>query len=283
MQPIKITIGVIITSSHFYCHPSRDRGRASAQYRLMVAQSREDYEAEVKIIERSPKAKMRRVWARIRPSTFQRLLKRCYVVFYDRICTASNGSRVVVDDYMGRTLPSPTSSIRDADTLPSGDTDHGDRQRRYNVPRRSAQARYAARRPLIRNCDNRVTQRPHPRHLATLERFLRQTSDDLPSASFILQTHGLPCAGGYLHLRIHQRRACRGLQTDAVTVSSAGLEVAKAANILIDQVEVPKDRWRKQLVRTRLIVRGQQVSPQPFEGRECLKPSAEGPSSPIIA
>ena len=110
VQPIKI-IGVIIPQlSHFYFSSilSGIEEEASARgYRLMVAQSRENYEDEVKICQAFSESKVCGIIVSQAKNTtkydhFQRLLKHGVpVVFYDRICTGVNASRVVVDDYMG--------------------------------------------------------------------------------------------------------------------------------------------------------------------------------------
>ena len=73
----------------------------------MVAQSNEEYEKEVSIVESFRKAKVCGVIASLAKGTmdythFRRLVdEEVPLVFYDRICTELNTSRVVVDDYTG--------------------------------------------------------------------------------------------------------------------------------------------------------------------------------------
>ena len=103
VQPIKI-IGVIIPQlSHFYFSSilSGIEEETSARgYRLMVAQSRENYEDEVKICQAFSESKVCGIIVSQAKNTtkydhFQRLLKHGVpVVFYDRICTGVNASRV---------------------------------------------------------------------------------------------------------------------------------------------------------------------------------------------
>ena len=81
---------------------SRVRG-----YRIMVAQSNEQYEREKRICESFLEHRVCGVIVSLAKDTtryehFQRLVdNHLPVVFYDRICTGVNTNRVVVDDYMG--------------------------------------------------------------------------------------------------------------------------------------------------------------------------------------
>ena len=105
------TIGVIMPQIKHYFFASVLSGieqeAAAAGYNIMVAQSNEEYDREVAIVESFRKAKVCGVIASLAKSTmdythFRRLVE-CEVplVFYDRICTELNTSRVVVDDYIG--------------------------------------------------------------------------------------------------------------------------------------------------------------------------------------
>ncbi len=105
------TIGVILPQmvhSFFASVLSGVEKTASAAgYNILVAQSNEDYEKEVSIIEAFRKAKVCGVIASLAKTTsdyahFRRLIdEEVPLVFYDRICTELNTSRVVVDDYTG--------------------------------------------------------------------------------------------------------------------------------------------------------------------------------------
>ena len=110
IRPQKI-IGVIIPQfAHYYFSSilSGIEEEASARgYRIMVAQSNEQYEREVRICQSFYENKVCGIIVSQAKDTqrydhFQRLIDSGVpLVFYDRICTGVNASRVVVDDYMG--------------------------------------------------------------------------------------------------------------------------------------------------------------------------------------
>lgn len=110
VQPMKV-IGVIIPELvHYYfstilCGIEEE---ASARgYRIMVAQSGEHYEHEIRLCQSFYENKVCGVIVSQAKDTqrydhFQRLIDAGVpLVFYDRICTGVDASRVVVDDYMG--------------------------------------------------------------------------------------------------------------------------------------------------------------------------------------
>ena len=110
VQPMKI-IGVIVPQlAHFYFSSilsGIEEEASSHGYRLMVAQSKENYENEVKICRAFSESKVCGIIVSQAKNTtkydhFQTLLEKGVpLVFYDRISTGVNASRVVVDDYMG--------------------------------------------------------------------------------------------------------------------------------------------------------------------------------------
>lgn len=105
------TIGVILPQIKHYFFASVlsgiERAAGEAGYNIMVAQSNEEYDKEVAIVESFRKAKVCGVIASLAKGTmdythFRRLVEEeVPLVFYDRICTELNTSRVVVDDYTG--------------------------------------------------------------------------------------------------------------------------------------------------------------------------------------
>ena len=105
------TIGVIIPQlvHHFFsCVLSGiERTAAEAGYNILVAQSNEEYEREVKIVHSFLAARVCGVITSLAKDTsrydhYQELLdNNIPIVFYDRICTGINTERVVVDDYAG--------------------------------------------------------------------------------------------------------------------------------------------------------------------------------------
>lgn len=108
--PLKI-IGVILPEVVHYYFMSvlsgiEEEARARG-YRVMVAQSNERYDKEKAICEDFYKGKVCGIIVSQAKDTkqyshFQKLISNGIpLVFYDRICTGINCSRVVVDDYMG--------------------------------------------------------------------------------------------------------------------------------------------------------------------------------------
>lgn len=110
VSPTKI-IGVIIPqAAHYYFSTilSGIEERADERgYRIMVAQSNEQYEREVKICDSFLENRVCGIIVSqakdtVRYDHFRKLMdKQVPLVFYDRICTGINTSRVVVDDYTG--------------------------------------------------------------------------------------------------------------------------------------------------------------------------------------
>lgn len=109
-KPIKV-IGVIIPElAHYYFSSilaGIEEEASSYGYRIMVAQSDEEYEREVRLCQSFYENKVCGIIVSQAKDTrdyahFERLIN-CGVplVFYDRICTGINASRVVVDDYKG--------------------------------------------------------------------------------------------------------------------------------------------------------------------------------------
>ena len=109
-QPLNI-IGVIIPQiAHYYFSTVLSGMEAEASnrgYMIIVAQSDEMFEREVQICEAFRKTRVCGVIVSqakdtVEYSHFQKLIdSNIPLVFYDRICTGLNTSRVVVDDYQG--------------------------------------------------------------------------------------------------------------------------------------------------------------------------------------
>ena len=110
VKPMKV-IGVIVPQVVHYYFMSvlsgiEEEARARG-YRVMVAQSNERYDKEVAICEDFYQNKVCGIIVSQAKDTkqydhFEKLLQNGVpLIFYDRICTGVNCSRVVVDDYMG--------------------------------------------------------------------------------------------------------------------------------------------------------------------------------------
>ena len=251
VQPIKI-IGVIIPQlTHFYFSSilSGIEEEATARgYKLMVAQSREMYENEVKICRAFSESKVCGIIVSQAKNTakynhFQKLIEQGVpLVFYDRICTGVDASRVVVDDYMGAysavTHLIDTGCRRIAYYGTSLTMEIG--KNRYNGYR-DALLKHGLLpdERLIRTCDNRAdAEAITPDVMSLLEP---------PDAFFAVNDD----------TAIGKRAiACDPMLT---TVEQRGNQVGEeAANILIDKVEgvIPRSSIEKRVVRTRLIIRG---------------------------
>ena len=275
VRPQKI-IGVIIPQfAHFYFASvlSGIEEEASARgYTIMVAQSDEKYNREVRICKSFYEHKVCGIIVSQAKDTqhyehFQQLLDMGVpLVFYDRICTGVNASRVVVDDYMGAfnavTHLINTGCRRIAFygspmTLEIS-------KNRYNGYRDALLHQgLQPREDWIRVCDNRADAE------AITPAILQQ--EEIPDAFFAVNDDtaiGILYTAKRMGYRVpddisicgftngYRAIACDPMLT---TVEQRGVTVGEeAANILISQVEgtLPANQVEKRVVRTRLIIRG---------------------------
>ena len=275
VQPLKI-IGVIIPQlSHFYFSSilSGIEEEASARgYQLMVAQSKEKYENEVRICKAFHENKVCGIIVSQAKNTikydhFQKLTSQGLpLVFFDRICTGVNASRVVVDDYMG--AYAAVSHLIDTGckhiayygtslTMEIG-------KNRYNGYK-DALLKHEMKpdEHLIRTCDNRADAESITPDVMSLsnppDAFFAVNDDTAIGILYSCKRMGyrIPEDISICGFTNGERAiACDPMLT---TVEQRGMRVGEeAANILIDQVEgvIPKSRIEKRVVRTRLIVRG---------------------------
>ncbi len=275
VQPLKV-IGVIIPEfAHYYFSSilSGIEEEASARgYRIMVAQSNEQYEREVKICQSFYENKVCGIIVSQTKDThqydhFQRLIDSGVpLVFYDRICTGVNASRVVVDDYMGAfnavTHLIETGCTRiayygSAMTLEIS-------KNRYNGYK-DALLKHGIQpnQELIRFCDNRTdAEAITPEILST---------DNPPNGFFAVNDDtaiGILYTAKRMGFRVPEdisicgfTNGQRAVACDPMltTVEQRGIKVGEeAVDILIGHVEgtIPLDKAEKRIVRTRLIIRG---------------------------
>ena len=275
VQPNKV-IGVIVPQFvHYYfsCILTGIEEEASRRgYRIMVAQSDERYEREVKICQSFYANKCCGIIVSMAKNTtkydhFQKLIDMGIpLVFYDRICTGVNASRVVVDDYMGAF----TAVTHLIDTgcrkigyygMP-GSMEIG--KNRYNGYRDALLKNGLKPNPeWMKECDNRadaevitpgiLSQPDHP------DAFFAVNDDTAIGILYSAKRMGfnVPDDISICGFTNGQRAvACDPMLT---TVEQRGVMVGEeAANILIGQVEgsLPMDKIEKRVVRTRLIIRG---------------------------
>ena len=274
MQP-KI-IGVIVPElAHYYFSTVlagiEEEARAR-DYRIMVAQSKEIYEREVKICQSFYENKVCGIIVSQAKDTtkydhFNQLLDNGVpLVFYDRICTGVNADRVVVDDYQGA-YNAVTHLIEigckriafygSPMTLEISKNRHNgyvDALKRHGIEPDDT---------LMRFCDNRSDA-----EIITPELLERE---DRPDAFFAVNDDtaiGIMYAAKRMGFKVpddisicgftngQRAIACDPMLT---TVEQRGKRVGEeAADILIGHVEgaIPRDKVEKRIVRTRLIIRG---------------------------
>ena len=275
VQPIKV-IGVIIPEfTHFYFSSvlAGIEEEASARgYRIMVAQSGENYEREVRICQSFYENKVCGIIVSQAKDTqkydhFERLMEAGVpLVFYDRICTGVNASRVVVDDYMGafnavtHLIETGCKRIAFYGSAPTLEIS----KNRFNGYK-DALLKHGLKfdESITRICDNRADAE------AITPELLQ--GDNIPDGFFAVNDDtaiGILYTAKRMGFRVpddisicgftngQRAVACDPMLT---TVEQRGVKVGEeAADILIDQVEgiLPRDKAERRVVRTRLVVRG---------------------------
>ena len=275
IQPMKV-IGVIIPEfAHYYFSSilSGIEEEASAHgYRIMVAQSNEQYEREVKICRSFYENKVCGIIVSQAKDThrydhFQQLIDTGIpLVFYDRICTGVNASRVVVDDYMGafnavshliETGCNRIAYYGSAMTLEIS-------KNRYNGYKDALLKHGIQPDPeLVRLCDNRTdAESITPEMLnssAPPNGFFAVNDDTAIGILYTAKRMGfrVPEDISICGFTNGQRAiACDPMLT---TVEQRGTKVGEeAADILIGHVEgtIPLGKIERRIIRTRLIIRG---------------------------
>ena len=275
VKPMKI-IGVIVPELVHYYFASVLKGiEEEAEqhgYRIMVAQSGENYEREVRLCQSFYENKVCGIIVSQAKDTqhyehFQRLIDAGVpLVFYDRICTGVNASRVVVDDYMGAfnavTHLIETGCRRIAYFGSQMNLEIS--KNRFNGYKDALlKNRLPYDEQLTRVCDNRQDA-----EMITPTLF---DGDYYPDAFFAVNDDtaiGILYTVKRMGLRVPEdisicgfTNGFRSLACDPMltTVEQRGMRVGEeAANILIGHVEgrLPMDRAEKRIVRTRLIIRG---------------------------
>ena len=275
VQPIKL-IGVIIPEfTHFYFSSvlaGIEEEASSRGYRIMVAQSNEQYEREVRICQSFYENKVCGVIVSQAKDTkrydhFERLMDAGVpLVFYDRICTGVNASRVVVDDYMGafnavsHLIETGCTRIVFYGSAPTLEIS----KNRFNGYK-DALLKHGLHydESLTRICDNRADAEAITPEL--LE------NDTPPNGFFAVNDDtaiGILYTAKRMGFRVPEdisicgfTNGQRAVACDPMltTVEQRGMKVGEeAADILIDQVEgiIPRDKAERRIVRTRLVVRG---------------------------
>ena len=275
VKPMKV-IGVIVPELvHYYFATILKGIEEEAEqhgYRIMVAQSAEQFEREVQLCQSFYENKVCGIIVSQAKDTqhydhFQHLMdKGVPLVFYDRICTGVDSSRVVVDDYMGAynavTHLINTGCRRIAyfgsqmnmEISKNRFNGYKDALLKNGLPFEER---------MTRTCDNRQDA-----ERITPDLF---DGDSYPDAFFAVNDDtaiGILYAVKRMGLRVPEDVSICGFTNDdratscdpmLTTVEQRGELVGKeAASILIGQVEgtLPMDHPEKRIVRTRLIIRG---------------------------
>jgi DNA-binding LacI/PurR family transcriptional regulator len=269
-------IGIIMPEFVHYYFSTILRGieeEASARgYRIMVAQSGEHYEREVQLCQSFYENKVCGIIVSQAKDTqrydhFQKLIDMGVpLVFYDRICTGVNASRVVVDDYMGafhavnylintgcRRIAYFGSQMN-LEIAKNRFNGYKDALLKNGLPFDES---------LTRICDNRQDA-----EMLTPNMF---DGDRYPDAFFAVNDDtalGILYTVKRMGLRVPEdisicgfTNGVRAVSCDPMltTVEQQGVKVGEeAVDVLIGHVEgrIPIDKVEKRIVRTRLIIRG---------------------------
>jgi LacI family transcriptional regulator/LacI family repressor for deo operon, udp, cdd, tsx, nupC, and nupG len=275
MIPMRL-IGVIVPEfTHYYFSSiltGIEETAAARGYRIMVALSGEQYEREVRICETFLRSKVCGVIVSQAKDTknydhYQKLIDAGIpLVFYDRICTGVNASRVVVDDYMGAynavTHLISTGCKRIAfygspmqlEISKNRFNGYKDALLKHGLPVDDS---------IIRVCDNRAdAELITPEILAI---------DNHPDGFFAVNDDtaiGILYTAKHAGFRVPEEISICGFTNGQravacdpmlTTVEQRGHRVGEeAAEILMDKVEglSPIEKVEKRIVRTRLVTRG---------------------------
>lgn len=275
IRPSKI-IGVIIPEfTHYYFSSvltGIEREAALRGYRIITALSDEEYNKEVEICQSFESLRVCGVIVSQAKDTmkyehFAHLISRGLpIVFYDRICTGVDASRVVVDDYRGaynavdyliRTGCKRIAFLGTRLNLEIG-------KNRHNGYRDALLYHHIT--PdenLQRFCDNRDMAEQIAPELLSM--------DNRPDAFFTINDDtaiGVLYAAKRMGFRVPEdisicgfTNGQRAIACDPMltTVEQRGHEVGReAADILIDKVEglSPIDKVERRVVKTKLVIRG---------------------------
>ena len=275
VQPLRI-IGVILPEfAHYYFSSiltGIEEEAAKRGYRVIVARSNEKYEQEVEICRSFAEYNVCGAIVSQAKDTkdyshFVKLQELGIpLVFYDRICTGLNVSRVVVDDYMGAfnavNYLIATGCRRIA--FYGSPMQLEISKNRYNGYKDAIlKAGLKVDESLVVECDNRTTAEDiTPRILdreVIPDGFFAVNDDTAIGIMYTAKRMGyrVPQDISICGFTNGQRAiACDPMLT---TVEQRGVKVGQeSVDILINQVEgvIPMDKVEKRVVRTRLVVRG---------------------------
>lgn len=275
VKPTRV-IGVIVPQiTHFYFSSilSGIEEEASAHgYNILVAQSNEQYDREMRICKTFNENKVCGIIVSQAKNTtrydhFQQLLDNGIpLVFYDRICTGIDASRVVVDDYMGAFNAVSyliDKGCRNIAFYGSAMTLEISKNRFNGYKDALLKNGISPNNNFIQFCDTREHAE------AITPELLRR--EERPDAFFAINDEtaiGILYTAKRMGFRVPDDISVCGFTNSPstlscdpqlTTVEQRGTVIGEeAASILIGIVEgnIPRNRAEKRVVRTRLIVRG---------------------------
>ena len=263
-QPVKV-IGVIVPEFTHYYFSCLERDI------LIATTSREQYDREVQLCQMFEAHQVCGVIVSQAKETqdyahFQSLIDRGIpLVFYDRICTGVDASRVVVDDYQGAFIAVThlieTGCRRIAFYGMKGKTALG--QNRYNGYHDALlKAGMQPDESLVFVCDNREdAERITPDVLRREDRpdaFFCVNDDTAIGVMYTAKHNGFRVPDDVSVCGFTNGERAIACDPQLTTVEQRGTKVGEeAATILMDKVEgiTPRDHIEKRVVRTRLVVR----------------------------
>lgn len=273
-QPVKV-IGVIVPEfTHYYFSTILNGIEDAASkrgYRIIATTSREQYDREVQLCQMFEAHQVCGVIVSQAKETqdyahFQSLIDRGIpLVFYDRICTGVDASRVVVDDYQGAFIAVThlieTGCRRIAFYGMKGKTVLG--QNRYNGYHDALlKAGIQPDESLVFVCDNREdAERITPDVLRREDRpdaFFCVNDDTAIGVMYTAKHNGFRVPDDVSVCGFTNGERAIACDPQLTTVEQRGTKVGEeAATILMDKVEgiTPRDHIEKRVVRTRLVVR----------------------------
>ena len=273
-QPVKV-IGVIVPEfTHYYFSTILNGIEDAASkrgYRIIATTSREQYDREVQLCQMFEAHQVCGVIVSQAKETqdyahFQSLIDRGIpLVFYDRICTGVDASRVVVDDYQGAFIAVThlieTGCRRIAFYGMKAKTALG--QNRYNGYHDALlKAGMQPDESLVFVCDNREdAERITPDILRREDRpdaFFCVNDDTAIGVMYTAKHNGFRVPDDVSVCGFTNGERAIACDPQLTTVEQRGTKVGEeAATILMDKVEgiTPRDHIEKRVVRTRLVVR----------------------------
>lgn len=269
-------IGVIVPEfTHYYFSSiltGIEEAAAARGFHIMVALSGEQYEREIEICENFHRYKVCGVIVSQAKDTknydhYQKLIDAGIpMVFYDRICTGVNASRVVVDDYLGAMnavnylIESGCKRI----AFYSSPMQLEISKNRYNGYK-DALLKHGIKvdESIVTQCDNRAdAEELTPKFMAMdtpPDGYFAVNDDTAIGILYTLKHAGIRVPEDVQICGFTNGQRAIACDPMLTTVEQRGHRVGEeAATILMDKVEglTPLEKIEKRVVRTRLVVRG---------------------------